>query len=458
MAWPKIFIGTIFSMVLFITNAQADDTFVQIQEMVNDLGGQGMIKKNNGKVLKCANGGTKKITIKGGSYQSVYKNCREYGSTRDGEKFISIGGDGDEEASVKKTRFSKEPTVENSWDVTRSEKNSLAIMTSGSIELSFNDKTEVLKDIKGLPDLKPLLSESYKQLNKKFGVSYKPSGKDETMDILKFIPKVYFFDRNAWDFCKEQETPKQKRNCNMTPYADSASVIVNRYNEGTLQPLIETYVYATKYSKNKSVFKKGADFINFAKWCTYGECNLASDVYTDKDNVPSEETIYQSFDYLNYMEWASSNPKVARDVLKDDKNSIIEGVDEPKMYRDAFDYLYKQYEKSKNIVSKAKSKTDIATLFKENEDAAKVKWVAIKLKNEFKVSEGAAMEMAVHSVYSIARDRWYNNSKQVLRNVSYTPFDNGVYKGITIDGKRAIYRDEVSKWMQEFQTIVRISN
>jgi len=355
---------TLIMMFILVSKAFADDdTFVQIQEMVNDLGGQRMIKKNNGKVLKCANGGTKKITINGGSYQALYKNCREYGSTRDGERFISIGGGGDEDAPVKKARFSKEPTVEDSWGITRSEKNSLAIMTSGSIELTFNDKTETLKDIKGLPDLKPFLSEGYKHLNKKLGVNYKPSGKDETMAILKFIPQVYFFERNAWDFCKEQETPKQKRNCNMTPYADSASVIVNRYNEGSLQPLIETYLYATKYSENKASFKKGGDFISFVKWCTYGECNLASDVYTDKGNVPSDETIYRAFDDLNYLEWASSNPKVTRDVLKDDENNIVDGVDEPEMYKTALNFLVKQYEKSKEIITKAKSKVNLFDLY-----------------------------------------------------------------------------------------------
>lgn len=85
------------SVLIAPRQAKGDDTYVKIQEMVNDLGGPANQKANNGKVLKCVNGGTKKITIKGGSYQGVYKNCREYGRTRDGQVFISIGGGGGQE-------------------------------------------------------------------------------------------------------------------------------------------------------------------------------------------------------------------------------------------------------------------------------------------------------------------------------------------------------------------------
>jgi len=80
------------SVLIAPRQAKGDDTYVKIQEMVNDLGGSANQKANNGKVLKCVNGGTKKITIKGGTYQGVYKNCREYGRTRDGEVMISVGG------------------------------------------------------------------------------------------------------------------------------------------------------------------------------------------------------------------------------------------------------------------------------------------------------------------------------------------------------------------------------
>ncbi len=70
-----------------------DDTYVQIQEIVNDLGGPALQKKNNGKVQACAEKGTKKITIakKNGSttYKAVYKNCVEYGKQRSGTTEIT---------------------------------------------------------------------------------------------------------------------------------------------------------------------------------------------------------------------------------------------------------------------------------------------------------------------------------------------------------------------------------
>ncbi|RII29703.1 MAG: hypothetical protein CXR30_10290 [Geobacter sp.] len=70
-----------------------DDTYVQIQEMVNDLGGPALQKKNNGKVQACAEKGTKQITITkkngGTTYKAVYKNCVEYGRQRSGNIMIS---------------------------------------------------------------------------------------------------------------------------------------------------------------------------------------------------------------------------------------------------------------------------------------------------------------------------------------------------------------------------------
>jgi len=70
-----------------------DDTYVKIQEMVNDLGGPALQKKNNGKVQACADKGTKQITITkkngGTSYKAVYKNCIEYGRQRSGNIEIS---------------------------------------------------------------------------------------------------------------------------------------------------------------------------------------------------------------------------------------------------------------------------------------------------------------------------------------------------------------------------------
>lgn len=83
----------LFLSISFFTVSHAyDDTYVKIQELVNDLGAPPDRAKNNGKIQKCADGGTKKITIKktkeGTSYHGVYKNCREYGRIRDGEVII----------------------------------------------------------------------------------------------------------------------------------------------------------------------------------------------------------------------------------------------------------------------------------------------------------------------------------------------------------------------------------
>jgi hypothetical protein len=70
-----------------------DDTYVKIQEIVNDLGGPAQQKKNNGKLQACAEKGTKKITVtkKNGSttYRAVYKNCSEYGRQRSGDTTIT---------------------------------------------------------------------------------------------------------------------------------------------------------------------------------------------------------------------------------------------------------------------------------------------------------------------------------------------------------------------------------
>ena len=71
--------------------AADDDTYSKVQELINDLGGPAQRKANNGKFQKCENGGTKRITITGDNYQGVYKNCKEFGRTRDGKVMITVG-------------------------------------------------------------------------------------------------------------------------------------------------------------------------------------------------------------------------------------------------------------------------------------------------------------------------------------------------------------------------------
>jgi|GEM_PF-3669438 len=72
-----------------------DDTYIKIQEMVNDLGPPQERAKNNGRLQRCADGGTKKITIKksggGTTYEGIYNNCREYGRIRNGHVTITVG-------------------------------------------------------------------------------------------------------------------------------------------------------------------------------------------------------------------------------------------------------------------------------------------------------------------------------------------------------------------------------
>lgn len=66
----------------------ADDPYATLQEMVNDLGGDmAQVYNNNGKTIKCAQGGTKKISIKFGKnasiYSAYYDKCRENDDIRD---------------------------------------------------------------------------------------------------------------------------------------------------------------------------------------------------------------------------------------------------------------------------------------------------------------------------------------------------------------------------------------
>lgn len=84
-------------LILFLVSvAHAyDDTYVQIQEMINDLGPPQYRQENNGKVQQCADGGTKQITIKKTkyttSYKGIYKKCKEFGRLRDGNVEITTG-------------------------------------------------------------------------------------------------------------------------------------------------------------------------------------------------------------------------------------------------------------------------------------------------------------------------------------------------------------------------------
>jgi len=90
----KKIVVLLLMLALFpVASFAEDDTSEKINEMIADLGNN---KANNGREMKCANGGTKRITIKRikgeTSYSGVYKKCKEPGRTRDGRVSITIGG------------------------------------------------------------------------------------------------------------------------------------------------------------------------------------------------------------------------------------------------------------------------------------------------------------------------------------------------------------------------------
>ncbi|MBW6486013.1 MAG: ankyrin repeat domain-containing protein [Syntrophobacterales bacterium] len=68
-----------------------DDRKVLIRNMLNDLGGLASQRKNNWKVLKCTQGGLKRVFVSDSldEYVAEYRGCREYGYIRDS---VSVGG------------------------------------------------------------------------------------------------------------------------------------------------------------------------------------------------------------------------------------------------------------------------------------------------------------------------------------------------------------------------------
>lgn len=74
-----------------------DATTKRMMEMIVDLGGHDAVRKNSGKLMRCADGGTRKVAIvKRGTtttYRGDYRTCREGGSVRDGIYEIVFKGD-----------------------------------------------------------------------------------------------------------------------------------------------------------------------------------------------------------------------------------------------------------------------------------------------------------------------------------------------------------------------------
>lgn len=82
---------------VFGYEASQDATTKRMMEMIVDLGGHDAVRKNSGKLMRCADGGTRKVAIvKRGittTYRGDYRTCREGGSVRDGIYEIVFKGD-----------------------------------------------------------------------------------------------------------------------------------------------------------------------------------------------------------------------------------------------------------------------------------------------------------------------------------------------------------------------------
>ncbi|OGU17548.1 MAG: hypothetical protein A2076_02050 [Geobacteraceae bacterium GWC2_53_11] len=107
MIWKYVLVcAAVFTSVA--AHAESDP-YLKLQDMVNDLGGDmSQVTLNNGKTLKCAQGGTKKITIKFGEKASVYSahydKCRENGEIRDVINEIETVGEEVVKFEVKPTK------------------------------------------------------------------------------------------------------------------------------------------------------------------------------------------------------------------------------------------------------------------------------------------------------------------------------------------------------------------
>lgn len=79
-----------------------------IVDMIKDLGGHEAVRQNNGKLMRCSYGGTKKIFIVRqeplSSYSGDYSNCREKDSIRDGLYKIVLNGNEIESSSSQRSK------------------------------------------------------------------------------------------------------------------------------------------------------------------------------------------------------------------------------------------------------------------------------------------------------------------------------------------------------------------
>jgi ankyrin repeat protein len=84
--------------IFLSTDAHANDSTSKLQDMIDDLGGDmALMSYNNGRTLKCVQGGTKRITVRFGektsTYSAYYDNCKEKNVVRDSIYEIETSGD-----------------------------------------------------------------------------------------------------------------------------------------------------------------------------------------------------------------------------------------------------------------------------------------------------------------------------------------------------------------------------
>jgi len=446
-----------------------DDTYVKIQEMMNDLGGPAKQKTNNGKVLKCVNGGTKKIKITssggGTNYSGNYNNCREYGSTRDGNVEITIGGGGvsDDSFTVRKGQ-PDEYYYGDQWDVSCKKDGSKCLARSGNVEFSFQEKTGKILDTYGIPNISRVAPDTYKELNKYFTKKLKPSA-DDNGKFYAWMVKSAQSAKSSWSFCEDGED-NDKNLCNFSPNFTAAKRIIIAYNSGRLNELVVKYLIQTKYNEleKKLFLSNGKEtFIDLARWCAYAPCaDEDSIVATTTAGLPIERNMMQSLDLLFDLRHFSNADKVGRGTLTDFSGKAVEDADEPQMYKTALnkisDYMSYQLED----IEKAKAlKGPAVDNYLTDWSPTAVAVIAKKLNSKYKLPLDKAYYVAAMSF-----DGLYKNTIRTGGNLRHIKF--GSKFEITEIGDRArmilpvriedkfIPTTEIDGWVNEIETDVQL--
>lgn len=449
-------------LLILSINAYADDTFVQIQEMVNDLGGQRMIKKNNGKLIKCANSGTKRISINNNTYRAVYNNCREYGSVRDGERFISLGGgDIEEERITIRKGEPQEYTIDSEWNVNCNNKTKICLAVSGNVDINFDGKRDKLLGTYGIPNATKALNKSYVELNKYFGKKYIAAA-DENKKFVNWVAGTKEHKKSSWSFCSNAEVDNSQHICEFVPYFIAAEEIITYYNMNRLDELAVQYLLSNKYYNETILDKTKSDstynVLNLARWCAYAPCtNQNSVVKASANGKPFISEFIESYKFINDIEYLSEIPKIDNPVLKDYKDDIVADADEPLMYKKALEYIENSY----NDFNKYFSKSNISISTDKNNDITEnklnnIKVVAQQLVQQYKLPASNAYAIAYISLSGI-----YRNTISTGDNWRHVEFNDRYAIGLKNKhecflpiriGDKFISTEEIDRWISENNT------